>query len=101
MLNGGCLPEHVFAVVTVSFSGGIMGAGKLSLREKYAKGAVGSIPHSPHNGLTKILGASQFGGERTSVHVRLDARLAGAESAFLPGKSQAHGASHSQYLFRR
>ena len=74
---------------------------KLSLRKKYAKGALGRVPHNPHNGLTKILGARHFGGEQTSVKVRLDARLAGTERAFLPGLGQAHGTTHSQYLSRR
>ena len=74
---------------------------KLSLRKENSKGAVGGIPHNSHNGLTKILGASHFDRERASIKMRLDARLAGTERAFLPGLSQAHWATHSQYLFRR
>jgi hypothetical protein len=74
---------------------------KLSLRKKYAKGALGSVPHNPHNGLAKVLGARHFGRERTSVKMRLDARLARAERAFLSGLGQAHGATHSHYLFWR
>ena len=74
---------------------------KLSLRKKYAKGALSRVPHNAHNRLTKILGARHFGREQPSVKMRLDARLAGAERAFLSGLSQAHGATHSHYLFWR
>ena len=93
--------KHVFAVFAGSYIGGTTEVERLSLREKYAKSAVSSVLHNSHNGLTKILGVSHFGGERASIQVRLYARLAGAERAFFPGKGQAHRATHSQYLFRR
>jgi hypothetical protein len=74
---------------------------RLTLRKKYAKSAAGRVPHHSYNGLTNILGASRFGGQRPSIKVRLDARLPGAERAFLPRLGEAHWAAHSQYLFRR
>ena len=106
MLNGKCLSEQIFAAsfanqLDVGKSTERSEVKRLTLRKKYAKSAAGRVPHHSYNGLTNILGASRFGGQRPSVKVRLDARLPGAERAFLLRLGQAHGAAHSQYLFRR
>jgi hypothetical protein len=67
----------------------------LSVVKKKVQCTAGSFSHNSYSGLTKVLGASHFGGEQAPIQMRLQARLSGAKGAFLPRFRQAHRAPHS------